>query len=216
MLAPAPRLLVDVGCGTGATGREAKRRFPGITVVGFEYSPSAAAIARAHLDTVIEGDVESADFTDAGLAPGSVDAVLLADVLEHLYDPWTLLVRLRPLLRPDAQIIASIPNVRNLVLLSELAAGDFPYADAGLLDVTHIRFFTRAGIVRLFAQTGYDIVEVRGADDARIPPYGEVATPADVTVGSVTLRNLDREALLELRTIQFYVKAVPAAHPANS
>jgi SAM-dependent methyltransferase len=205
-----PRLFVDMGCGTGATAAEAKRRFPGVTVVGFELSATAAAVAQRRLDRVVQGDLEGVDFAQLGFAPGSIDGLLLADVLEHLYNPWQLLSKLRPYLAPAAQVVASIPNARNLVLLSELAGGTFRYEEAGLLDVTHIRFFTKADMLAMFAQTGYVVRSVLRCDDGRIPPFPEVALPTDLSAGSLTLRALDAQALEELRTIQFYLKATPA------
>jgi SAM-dependent methyltransferase len=211
MFERAPRLFVDIGCGTGATAREAKRRFPGATVVGFEYSEDAAAVAAARLDHVVQGDIEQADFDRLGLAPGSIDALLLADVLEHLYNPWRLLQRLRPYVAADAEIVASIPNARNLVLLNELARGEFRYVEAGLLDVTHIRFFTKRDMLAMFAQTGYEVIRVLRCDDGRIPPFGEVTLPADLTTDALTFRHVDAETLEELRTIQFYLKAKPGS-----
>jgi O-antigen biosynthesis protein len=207
LFAEPPRLFVDIGCGTGATAEEAKRRFPDATVMGFEFSPDAAAIAAHRLDRVVSGNVEQIDLATLGLEPGSIDGLLLADVLEHLYDPWALLVRLRPYLARNVQIVASIPNARNLLLLNELASGDFHYVEAGLLDITHIRFFTKRSILEMFAQTGYEVTGVLGADDARIPPFGEFQLPADLSTASLTLRNLDAEALQDLRTIQFFVTA---------
>lgn len=209
-----PRLFVDVGCGTGTTGAEAKRRFPRAAVVGFEFSPEAAAIARGRIDRVVCGDIERIDFAAADLAPGSIDGLLLADVLEHLYDPWDLLLRVRPYLAADAQIVASIPNARNLVLLNELAGGDFRYVEAGLLDVTHLRFFTKRTILAMFGETGYDVVQLLGCEDGRIPPYGDLPIPATISTGAITLRELDAEALQELRTIQFYLKLTVRATTA--
>ena len=211
-----PQLFVDIGCGTAATASEQKRRFPASTVIGFEYSADAAAVARQRIDRVVQGDIERADFAGLGIAPGSIDGLLLADVLEHLYDPWSLLLRLRPFLAPNAQIVASIPNARNLVLLSELAAGDFGYVEAGLLDVTHIRFFTKRNMLQMFADTGYEVTGMSRCDDGRIPPFGDVPLPANISTSSLVFVNLDAEALEELRTIQYYVKPKPGANATNN
>lgn len=205
-----PSLFVDVGCGTGVTALEAKRRFPAATVEGFEYSETAAAVAAQRLDRVHHGSVEQADFAQL-YQPHAIDGLLLADVLEHLYDPWNLLVRIRPFLAPGAQIVASIPNARNLVLLSELAAGNFNYEPAGLLDVTHIRFFTKKEILKMFAETGYDVLEVRRCHDPRIPAVAPLDAPMNLELPSITLKNIDNEALTELTTIQFYIRATPQA-----
>ncbi len=207
----APRLFVDIGCGTGVTAREAQRRFPGAVVDGFEFSAAAAAVAATHLDHVHQGNVEEMDFAQLGYAPQSIDGLLLADVLEHLYNPWNLLVRLRPFLAPNAQIVASIPNARNLVLLNDLANGKFSYEPAGLLDVTHIRFFTLSEIHKMFAETGYDVVGVTGCLDPRIGKFEPVTAPVNLELDAITLKNVDDSKLAELATIQFYVRVRPGA-----
>jgi SAM-dependent methyltransferase len=208
LIGAAPRLFVEFGCGTGLTGAEVKRRFPGAVVDGFEYSPEAGAIAATRLDHVHIGDVAAVDFA-AHYAPGSIDGLLLADVLEHLYDPWALLVRIRPYLAADCQVIASIPNIRNLALISALAAGDFDYEPAGLLDVTHIRFFTRRGIMAMFEQTGYEVRSMANIRDPRIPEITAAAFPINLETASVTLSNVDAAALTEFQTIQYYIDARP-------
>jgi 2-polyprenyl-3-methyl-5-hydroxy-6-metoxy-1,4-benzoquinol methylase len=205
LLTAPPRRFVDVGCGTGLTGAEVKRRYPDAIVEGFEFSPAAAALAAGRLDRVHAGDVETADLA-ALYAPGSIDALLLADVLEHLYDPWNFLVRIRPYLTLDAQIVASIPNVRNLALLGEIAGGSFSYVPAGLLDVTHIRFFTLREMTKLFEQTGYAIASVGGVRDERIGRIDVAAFPVNLEIGSLVIKNVDADTLAELQTIQFYLR----------
>jgi SAM-dependent methyltransferase len=207
LIAP-PRRFVEIGCGTGLTGAEVKRRYPAAVVDGIEYVPAAAAEAGRRLDNVHAGDVERLDLASL-YEPASIDALLLADVLEHLYDPWNFLVRIRPFLAPGAQIIASIPNVRNLVLLGELAGGGFSYEPAGLLDITHIRFFTRVEILKMFDQTGYDVSWIGNVRDPRIPDIAPAAFPVKVEAGSIAVDVPNAETLTELMTIQFYVRAEP-------
>jgi 2-polyprenyl-3-methyl-5-hydroxy-6-metoxy-1,4-benzoquinol methylase len=149
--------------------------------------------------------VETADLASL-YDPASIDALLLADVLEHLYDPWHFLVRIRPYLTPDAQIVASIPNVRNLALLGEIAGGSFSYVPAGLLDVTHIRFFTLREITKLFEQTGYEITSVGGVRDERIARIEATSFPVNLEIGSLVIKNVDAATLAELQTIQFYLR----------
>lgn len=208
LLGPPPRRFVEIGCGTGLTAAEAKRRYPEAVVEGFEVSAAAGALAATRIDAVHIGDVERTDLA-ALYAPESIDALLLADVLEHLYDPWNLLVRIRPFLTADAQVIASIPNIRNMALLSELAAGTFSYVPAGLLDVTHIRFFTRSEIIKMFDATGYDVLAMVNARDPRIPPIAATNFPINLETPGIVLKNVDAPTLAELQTIQFYVTARP-------
>lgn len=210
----APTLMLDIGCGAGATGAALKERYPDATVVGFEINSEAAAMAHGRVDRVVCDNVEKIDFAQAGIAHGSVDLVFFPDVLEHLYDPWALLVRLKPFLADDAQVIASIPNSRNLWLLSQLVSGDWPYAEEGLLDVTHIRFFTKKTIVELFEQTGYRVRALFSNADGRIPAMQAPAGgQVNVDMQQFTVKNMSEQDLIELRTLQFIVDAVPAATP---
>ncbi len=211
MLAHEPRVVLDVGCGGGATGAELKRVYPKAVVHGVELSGEAAAYAVARLDRVLQENVETMDFAGAGFAPGSIDVVFFPDVLEHLYDPWNLLRRVKPFLAPDAQVLASIPNVRNLWLLGELFKGRWDYVEEGLLDVTHIRFFTRKSVEELFVQTGYRIARWGANYDPRVPT---VAAPTDallnVEIYGLTMKDVSMRDLEEFRTIQFLVDAAPA------
>lgn len=208
LLGAPPRRFLEIGCGTGLTAAEVKRRYPDAVVDGIELSAAAAAVAATRLDSVHVGSIESTDLASL-YAPHSIDTLLLADVLEHLYDPWSLLVRIRPFLTPDAQIIASIPNVRNLALLSDLAAGQFSYVPAGLLDVTHIRFFTRSEILKMFDGTGYEVLSIGNARDPRIPPLTAESFPITVSAPGIVLKDLDESGFAEIQTIQFYVTARP-------
>jgi 2-polyprenyl-3-methyl-5-hydroxy-6-metoxy-1,4-benzoquinol methylase len=209
-----PRALLDVGCGGGATAAAAKERWPGCRTIGVELEPDAAERARTRLDRVLEVNAETLDLIAEG--ERAVDAVLLADVLEHLVDPWTFVQRLRGQLAPGAAIVASIPNVANLWLLEEIAAGRFTYTGGGLLDVTHLRFFTRATIEALFVEAGYTIERWSRITDGRVddltrrrilgimlPEYffGRVAGRR------VRVNGVDPEGYQDLRTIQFVVVA---------
>ena len=213
----APARLLDVGCGSGATGALAKARWPGVEVTGVEIVPEAAARAAQQLDRVITGSAETLDFGNAGLA--NFDGAILADVLEHLLDPWQFLERLRGALTPDAVIVASIPNVANLWLLDEIAAGRFDYADDGLLDRTHIRWFTRKSIAELFARTGYTIERWERTTDGRVDDATRrrflgimlpVPWAGRVAGRHVTVRGVKEETYQDLRTIQYMLVVRPA------
>lgn len=212
-LRSAPKFVLDVGCGAGATGAEIKQRYPNAYVTGIELNEGAARLAADRLDRVIQHNVEQLDFEKAGFTAGSIDLVLFPDVLEHLYDPWNVLMRIRRFLAPGAQVLASIPNSRNLWLLSHLSGGGWDYAEDGLLDVTHIRFFTKKTIAELFAQTGYDIHAMYSNPDGRVPVM-QAPDGGDVNIDTpqFTLKNLNAQDLVELRTLQFIVDAAPQPH----
>jgi 2-polyprenyl-3-methyl-5-hydroxy-6-metoxy-1,4-benzoquinol methylase len=203
----APRTVLDVGCGGGATAAELKRRFPSATVVGIEPVVAAARRAEQRLDRVLCANAETLDFGAAELAPGTFDLIFAADVLEHMYDPWRMLERLRELLAPGGHLIASIPNVRNLWLLERIARGTFAYADEGLLDITHIRFFTLREMRAMFADTGYQIESTRLNIDGNLPertPLRRLPSPrsfAHLLHAVRTLRNRDHDRVLVSREV---------------
>lgn len=210
----AMRMVLDIGCAAGKTGEYVKQKFPQAKVYGVELNPTAAELAATRLDSVFAGRFEDFDFAAHGIAPGSLDTIIVADVLEHIYDPWDVLVRLRPYLTPDAQVVASIPNTRNLALMNGLAEGAWRYEAWGLLDVTHIRFFTLKEIRRFFHETGYHVVRVHNNLDTRLAGlYQEHRGKPLINVDfdKFTLKNVAQEELAELCTIQFFVVAEPGA-----
>jgi glycosyltransferase involved in cell wall biosynthesis/2-polyprenyl-3-methyl-5-hydroxy-6-metoxy-1,4-benzoquinol methylase len=148
------RRVLDVGCAAGGLGAALKRRGPvEVEVLGIEANPDAARAARAHLDEVVELDLDAVDALP--IADGSLDAIVCADVLEHLRDPGRVLALLARALAPGGTLVASIPNVRHAnVLVPLLVEGRWRYQDEGVLDRTHLRFFTLPEIVELFTAAG--------------------------------------------------------------
>jgi trans-aconitate methyltransferase len=155
----AARIVVDVGCGAGAVGAALKRDDPGIQVRGLELDPRAVAQARACLD-----DVEMAS-AEGGLPPSwpAPDCVIFADVLEHLVDPWTTLRRWRASLRPGTTVVVSLPNVGHHTVAVPLWKGRWDYEDEGLLDRTHLRFFTRETALELIRSSGLNVDVIQRA-----------------------------------------------------
>lgn len=147
--------VLELGCGLGKTGALLKKQGKAVEVVGIELNPDIAKSAEANIDEVICGDIERLELK---FSEASFDYVVAGDILEHLIDPWSVLRRLRPFVKADGAIIASIPNIRNWRIIADLMLrGDWRYCDEGLLDRTHLRFFTRSTIVDLMQQTGYEI-----------------------------------------------------------
>lgn len=149
--------VLDVGCATGYLAQAL--RDAGSAVSGIEYDVAAAEQARPHLDALVVGDVERLDLVGE-FGSGSFDAVVYGDVLEHLVDPATTLVRTRELLAEGGRVVASVPNVAHGAVRLSLLGGEFPYTETGLLDRTHLRFFTRATVEALFRDAGYTLVEL--------------------------------------------------------
>jgi len=178
-LSPAHRILLDavpdgarvldVGCATGYLAAQLARR--GCRVTGVEADPVAAERARAHCEAVVVGDVEDAVCRSELAARAPFDVVLCGDVLEHLRDPWSAL---RALAALGGQVVLSVPNVAHWTGRRALARGRFPYAEHGLFDRTHLRFFTRASARDLAQSAGLRIVDERFAPaplpmQARLP-----------------------------------------------
>lgn len=134
--------VLDLGCGAGATIALLRERREIAWAGGLELDGAAAVRAEAVCDRLWRTDLQSFD-PGAEIAPGSLDLLLFLDVLEHLPWPWEVVARLSPLLAPGGRLILSVPNIRNWKFLWRLfARGDFRYTEAGLLDRTHLRFFT--------------------------------------------------------------------------
>jgi 2-polyprenyl-3-methyl-5-hydroxy-6-metoxy-1,4-benzoquinol methylase len=149
--------VLDVGCSSGGFGRLLKQRLKGI-VWGVEPSDSAIEASK-YLDRVFQ------DFFHSSLDFGDMkfDAVVFNDVLEHLVNPWEALTFSKKLLRGGGYIVASIPNVQCYqVMKNLLGKGEWNYASSGILDKTHLRFFTKKSIIQMFRDTGYEVIEIEG------------------------------------------------------
>jgi SAM-dependent methyltransferase len=196
---PGSRVL-ELGCATGYLSRwlvEAR----GCRVVGVELDPVAAERARAFCERVVVGDLDDPALL-AGLAGEAFDVVLAGDVLEHLKDPARVLEAVARLLAPSGRVVATIPNVAHGDLRLALLAGRFEYRRLGLLDETHLRFFTHATVRALFEGAGYAVHRVARI---RAPLFGTElgVTPADVPPEAVAFVAADPEAT----TYQFVVVA---------
>lgn len=211
VFAHAPRVLLDVGCSSGNLGKHVKSLHANCRTIGIEPNRATAAIASQNLDQVLCGRFEDLNLANEGIAHGSVDTIVMADVLEHMYDPWQVMVKLKPYLSPDAQIILSIPNTRHLGLMQGLLDGGmWTYADKGLLDITHIRFFTLREIANFLAQTGFRMEYVKHfLDTALASFYDQNKSNPDINIrlGRVTLEKVTPNELAELCTWQFFIRA---------
>jgi 2-polyprenyl-3-methyl-5-hydroxy-6-metoxy-1,4-benzoquinol methylase len=151
-IAPGTKVL-DIGCALGELGRYLTEKKQCL-VDGIEKNPQAAAIARAFYRQVWESDVESTDLTDV-LIYSRYHCIVCADVLEHLKNPGQLLKQLSTFLEPDGRLLISIPNIAHMGVILEMLSGDFRYRKEGLLDQTHLRFFTQRSFLRLLAESGF-------------------------------------------------------------
>lgn len=197
--------VLDIGCAGGGLGRMLKRR--GCRVAGVELDPAAGQAAGHVLDEILVGDVGDLDLVKH-FGRESFDVVVLGDVLEHVADPGAVLRKVRPLLAPSGSVVASIPNVAHGSVRLALLQGRFDYRPLGLLDATHVRFFTRGSVYQLFREAGLVPVDVR-------------RTTAGVFETEVGVRREDFEEGVvdavegdpDSTTYQFVLRAVPDDSP---
>jgi 2-polyprenyl-3-methyl-5-hydroxy-6-metoxy-1,4-benzoquinol methylase len=153
------RRILDVGSSVGIMGAALKRR--GCDVTGIESSPVLAQEARGRLDRVVEADVEllAAQGQDPG---GPFDCVVMADVLEHLRDPWSVTRWAAQLVDDGGSLVISVPNIRHLHLFWAVGVRRrWPYRAVGIFDRTHLRWFAFGNLEELLEGTGFHIVELQ-------------------------------------------------------
>lgn len=144
--------VLDVGTGTGALGEFLTPR--GCVVDGANYNEEELELARPHYRRLCALDLERALLSEA-FVDARYDFIVFADVLEHLRDPARVLADARALLAPEGRVLISLPNIGYAGVVANLLAGEFRYTEEGILDDTHVRFFTRASLSALLARCGF-------------------------------------------------------------
>ena len=158
------KIILDVGCGYGHFGKLVKDKLNSI-VWGIELDTLAGEYAKSNLDNVIIGDVFKIIET---LPKQYFDCIVFNDILEHLIDPYTLLVKIKSLLTNSGVIVCSIPNVRYIGNLKRLILNkQWKYEDAGILDKTHLRFFTKKSIIETLEILDFDLITIKGINQVR-------------------------------------------------
>ncbi len=150
--------VLDVGCATGYLAAALNKQ--GCRVSGIEYDPEAAEEARPHLVQLVVGDIAETDLLTV-FGEQSFDALVFGDVLEHLTRPEQVLRSALPLLRPGGAVVISVPNVTHGALRLALLEGRWTYTPVGLLDETHVRFFTRGSLAAMLENAGLQVDEAR-------------------------------------------------------
>lgn len=152
-----PISVLEIGCDCGATLMEIHNRYPHAVTYGVELNERAAMVA-SHVTNV---QVKNIEEQNLDFALHTLDYIIFGDVLEHLYDPLKTLQYCRGLLKEEGHILASIPNLMHISVMEELLRGNFTYTEKGLLDKTHIHFFTYNEIVKMFNTGGYEIEVIK-------------------------------------------------------
>lgn len=188
--------VLEIGCGMGVTLQHILHRFPHAQVHGIELCEEVTGFGKLQ-ETIRQGNIEemALDYEE-----DSLDYILFGDVLEHLRDPHAVLKKLRPFLKESGEILASIPNLMHISVLSELIRGNFTYQDEGLLDRTHIHFFTKNEIERMFDSCGFETME-----------YISIRVPESSPEETATLQKLTEISGAadekEFRAFQYLVRA---------
>lgn len=171
LIPPSAKAILDIGCGAGALGAAIRARGQEARIVGVEISEEQAKRAEEHLDRVLCGDIVR-EFPF--LMSDSFDCVICGDVLEHLPDPASALSEARRVLKPDGCLVASIPNVAHWSVVEGLLRGEWEYQEAGILDDTHLRFFTEASFGRVLTEAGFEDWSAYPVSIAQNPPPAEI------------------------------------------
>jgi 2-polyprenyl-3-methyl-5-hydroxy-6-metoxy-1,4-benzoquinol methylase len=162
------RRLLDVGCAVGGFGAELRSARPDLRIWGIDVTPHPESIPQPYEERMVGA------FPDAVPAGMSFDCIVFNDVLEHLVDPWSALRTVHRMLDDGGSVVASIPNFRHLTVVKPLLLrGRLDYRETGILDRTHLRFFTRSTMIELFEVTGFSVERVA---PLRVSTAGTTAT----------------------------------------
>lgn len=151
----APINVLEIGCACGATLLKIKDNFRNAKLYGIELNENSANIAK----NFAQVEVLNIEASNLFFNEKMFDYIIFADVLEHLSDPWEALQNIKKYLKDDGYILASIPNVMHHSIIRDLINGNWTYKDSGLLDRTHLRFFTLKEIIKMFKASGYTKLE---------------------------------------------------------
>jgi glycosyltransferase involved in cell wall biosynthesis/2-polyprenyl-3-methyl-5-hydroxy-6-metoxy-1,4-benzoquinol methylase len=198
------KTVIDFGCASGYLANLLKKQ--GCRVTGLEINPEAAEIARQYCEEVFVCDLDFDSLNDI-LGDRKFDVAVFGDILEHLRNPWKVLEQTKDFLNPSGYVVASIPNIAHGAVRLALLEGNFDYMPSGILDDTHLRFFTRKTVEELFEKTGYFI---HGIDYTKLPLF-----EANPLIPCVRRENYDSEVINKLQKdpnqdiLQFIIKALP-------
>ncbi len=152
----AGKRILDIGCANGALGKMLKEKYS-CTIVGVEVSESAATIARAALDQVYVFNIEQPDEWPSEILEGEFDAVIISEVLEHLFLPEVLMKRVRSLCHSQTRVVLTVPNILFWKNRLKMLFGSFEYEERGIMDRGHIHFFSWKSLSALIANEGFVI-----------------------------------------------------------
>jgi 2-polyprenyl-3-methyl-5-hydroxy-6-metoxy-1,4-benzoquinol methylase len=194
------RAILDVGCGRGFFGASLRNINKSCVVWGVEPDPACISGATKNLDKIVHGVFESS----IGLPEEHFDCIIFNDVLEHILDPVPVLHYARKILKKNGVVVASIPNISHFPILWKLIVrGEWNYTERGILDKTHLRFYTRKSIQQLFETAGLTIKTEKG-----INPYHSMeAVDEKLWWKYKVLENIPLAGVRDMRYLQFAIVA---------
>lgn len=201
-----PQKVVELGCSSGTFGAKVKERLQVPTYIGIELEPDAAKLAQEKLDQVHIANISTTGPAELGIGT-DVDLIVALDVLEHLYNPWDTLTSWVSALRPGGHVLTSIPNVQNITLLQKLVQGRWDYEPEGLLDVTHVRFFTERSVHQLLNGAGLQVIHTTVVTVPTLDTSKLTETGNSIKIQNLSLSNLTRRQVVQLHAYQYLVIA---------
>lgn len=154
--------ILEVGCASGQLGSRYKEFNASCNYIGIEMVPDVAKKAESHLDRVITGNAEQLSNKRLAIQDESLDCVVYGDVLEHLIDPWKMVEQHAALVKKGGYMVTCIPNIRHWSVINKLLHGKWEYREDGIMDKTHLRFFTLDSIYKMFEGAGFKVQDVLG------------------------------------------------------
>ena len=206
LIPPSARRVVEVGCMHGAMARAYRAANPAAEYVGIDIDPAYAAVAAQACTQALAGDIET--FSPAAmdkLFPS--DCWIFGDCLEHLRDPWRIVRLIRQGIDADGCLLACIPNAQHWSVQMRLATGLFRYEDSGLLDRTHVRWFTRVTMMEMFLQAGW---KIERAFSRQLPQAAPPALMAGIQAVAQAAGADPVQAAVDANAFQLLFKVVPA------
>jgi SAM-dependent methyltransferase len=191
------KTVLDVGCAHGALGAEYLRRNPNARVLGIDSNPGAIADAKARITEAFCGDVEQYPMPFS--VPEGIDCIIYGDVLAQLADPWAVITEQVKYLAPGGTVLVCMANVENWMLAGRLLTGKFDYEEQGLLDRTHLRWFTSRMMGRALQAAGLDLADLapRPMDWGQAEKFVQAMTPGLTALGVDPAEYLNRAGPLQ-------------------
>ncbi len=197
--------VMEIGCSSGALARAFKKTSPQAHWVGMEIDPDYAAQAQRFCDQTLVADIEACDAAFFQ-SHRDRDCWVFGDTLEHLKDPWSVLAQIRKVIPAHGCIAACVPNAQHWSMQVRLATGQLTYQPSGLLDRTHLRWFTRQTLLALFKSQGFQVVAGKprifpeAQRETFLPLIGQMAKAAGVD---------EKQAIRDATPLQYVIRAVP-------